>query len=172
MNRAITSTHPNDVTTVHDHRHGNTVDAVSDFRRWPWTSWASRSIIALTIAACCDTAESTTTSRSAGYTDSPINSRATEPTTTNRHRRPTNADNTGAESIRSSSHGPSISQVYGVKVQCAAWAGVAHLARRGTGECVRVLCGELAEPLGNRVDGRLAGGDVDHEVVDVVVAGV
>ena len=40
-----------------------------------------------------------------------------------------------------------------------------------TGESVRVPGGEFAEPLGDRVDGRLAGGDVDHEVVDVVVAG-
>ncbi len=47
----------------------------------------------------------------------------------------------------------------------------AHPALRGTGECVRVSCGELAEPFGDRVDGRLAGGDVDHEIVDVVVAG-
>ena len=51
------------------------------------------------------------------------------------------------------------------------WAEVAHPARRGTGEFVRVLCGELAESFGDRVDGRLAGGDVDHEVVDVAVAG-
>ncbi len=51
------------------------------------------------------------------------------------------------------------------------WAEVALPARRGTGEFVRVSCGELAEPFGDRVDGRLAGGDVDHEVVDVVVAG-
>ena len=41
----------------------------------------------------------------------------------------------------------------------------------GTVECVRVLSGKLAQPLGNRVDGRLAGGDIDHEVVDGVVAG-
>ena len=56
-------------------------------------------------------------------------------------------------------------------ISCHAWAELAHPARRGTGEFVRVLCGELAEPFGDRVDGRLAGGDVDHEVVDVVVAG-
>ncbi len=41
----------------------------------------------------------------------------------------------------------------------------------GTGERALVLGGELAEPLGDGVDGRLAGGDIDHEVVDVVVAG-
>jgi hypothetical protein len=46
-----------------------------------------------------------------------------------------------------------------------------HPTRHGTGDFVRVSCGESAEPFGNRVDGRLAGGDVDHEVVDVVVAG-
>ena len=63
--------------------------------------------------------------------------------------------------------------LYGVAgtMQCSVWAEVAHTAPRGTGEFVRVLCGELAEPFGDRVDGRLAGGDVDHEVVDVVVAG-
>ena len=70
----------------------------------------------------CDAAESITTSRSAGDTNSPNNSRATEPTTTNRHRRRTNTDDGGAESIRSSSHGPSVNQIYGVKVQCAARA--------------------------------------------------
>lgn len=48
---------------------------------------------------------------------------------------------------------------------------VARRARRGTGESVRVLCGEFAESFGDRVNGRLAGGDVDHEFVDVVVAG-
>ena len=32
-------------------------------------------------------------------------------------------------------------------------------------------CGELAKSFGDRVDGRLAGSDVDDEVVDVVVAG-
>ena len=36
---------------------------------------------------------------------------------------------------------------------------------------MRMSCGELAKPFGDRVDGQLAGGDVDHEVVDVVVAG-
>jgi hypothetical protein len=46
------------------------------------------------------------------------------------------------------------------------------LARFLTGGFVRGLCGELAEPFGDRVDGRLAGGDVDHEVVHVIVAGV
>lgn len=34
-----------------------------------------------------------------------------------------------------------------------------------------VLCGEAAESFGDRVDGRLAGSDVDHEVVDIIVAG-
>jgi hypothetical protein len=42
---------------------------------------------------------------------------------------------------------------------------------RGAGACVRESRDELAEPIGDRVDGRLAGGDIDHEVVDVVVAG-
>ena len=46
-----------------------------------------------------------------------------------------------------------------------------HPARRGTGEFMRMSCGELAKPFGDRVDGQLVGGDVDHEVVDVVVAG-
>jgi len=50
-------------------------------------------------------------------------------------------------------------------------AGVAHPARLEAGGFVRVSCGEVAEPFGDRVDGRLAGGDVDDEVVDVVVAG-
>lgn len=31
-----------------------------------------------------------------------------------------------------------------------------------------MLCGEVAESFGDRVDGRLAGGDVDHEVVDII----
>lgn len=44
-------------------------------------------------------------------------------------------------------------------------------AASGTGEPTGVSCDELAEPFGDRVDGRLAGGDIDHEVVDVVVAG-
>ncbi len=55
-------------------------------------------------------------------------------------------------------------------VRCSR-AAVARLARRCRGDSVRVSCGELAESLGDRVDGRLAGDDVDHEVVDVVVAG-
>jgi len=33
-----------------------------------------------------------------------------------------------------------------------------------------MLCGELAESFGDRVDGRLVGGNVDHDVVDVVAA--
>jgi hypothetical protein len=51
------------------------------------------------------------------------------------------------------------------------WVELGHPARRRTGEPVPVSSGELAEAFGDRVDGRLAGGDVDHEVVDVVVAG-
>ena len=38
-------------------------------------------------------------------------------------------------------------------------------------DSVSVLCGELAESFGDRVDCRLAGSDVDHEIVDVIVAG-
>ena len=43
---------------------------------------------------------------------------------------------------------------------------VARLAWRWTCDSVRVSCGELAESFGDRVDGRLAGGNLDHEVVD------
>jgi len=46
-----------------------------------------------------------------------------------------------------------------------------HIWPRATGECVRVSCDELAESFGDHADGRLAGGDGDDEVVDVVVTG-
>lgn len=61
-------------------------------------------------------------------------------------------------------------RVAAISEHCS-WAELGHPARRGTGEFVRVLWGELAEPFGDRVEGRLVDGDVDHEVVDVVVAG-
>ena len=56
-------------------------------------------------------------------------------------------------------------------MQCGAWAEVARGRAPNDGDSAGVLCGEVAEPFGDRVDGRLAGGDVDHEVVDIIVAG-
>ena len=35
----------------------------------------------------------------------------------------------------------------------------------------RALLGELAEPFGGRVDSQFASGDVNHQVVDAIVAG-
>ena len=53
----------------------------------------------------------------------------------------------------------------------AAWAEVARGRASNDGDSVRVLCGELAKSFGDRVDGRFAGGDIDHEIVNVIVAG-
>lgn len=56
-------------------------------------------------------------------------------------------------------------------ISCHKWAEVARRRASNDGDSARVLCGELAKSFGDRVDGRLAGGDVDHEVVNVIVAG-
>ncbi len=53
----------------------------------------------------------------------------------------------------------------------ATWAEVARGRASNDGDSVRVLCGELAKSFGDRVDGRFAGGDIDHEIVNVIVAG-
>jgi hypothetical protein len=51
------------------------------------------------------------------------------------------------------------------------WAEVARGRVPNDGDSAGALCGEVADSFGDRVDGRLAGGDVDHEVVDIIVAG-